>query len=39
MRSDLTPLAKPQNGVDPLKDRFKNPTKPLMGITDKTTKP
>ncbi|PSJ17326.1 OBAP family protein [Nitrosomonas supralitoralis] len=38
-RSDLTPLAKPQNGVDTLKDRFKKPTKPIMGITDKTTKP
>lgn len=38
-RSDLTSMAKPQNGVDALKDRFKNPTIPLAGITEKKTRP
>ena len=34
-RQDLQKLAKPQAGVDALKDKFKGPLKPIPGVVDK----
>src|SRR5690606_32939033 len=34
-RQDLVPLARPQEGVDALKDRFEGPTTPIPGVVDK----
>jgi hypothetical protein len=33
-RSDLVPLAHPQQGVDALKDRFAGPTRPIPGVSE-----
>ena len=38
-RQDLEKLAKPQEGVDALKDKFKGPLKPIPGVVDKTATP
>jgi hypothetical protein len=35
-RQDLVKLAKPQEGVDALKDKFKGPLKPIPGVVDKS---
>jgi hypothetical protein len=34
-RQDLEKLAKPQEGVDALKDKFKGPVKPIPRLVDK----
>ncbi|WP_425450436.1 hypothetical protein [Virgifigura deserti] len=34
-RQELTPLARPQAGVDALKGRFKGPIRPIHGVIDK----
>lgn len=34
-RAELSPLAKPQTGVDALKGKFPKPTTPLPGVVDK----
>jgi hypothetical protein len=34
-RQDLTPLARPQEGVDALRDRFGRPTTAVRGVSDK----
>ena len=34
-RQDLVPLARPQAGVDVLKDAFDRPTRPIPGVVDK----
>jgi len=34
-RADLAPLARPQSGVDALKDKFSKPTSPLTGVENK----
>jgi hypothetical protein len=36
-RQDLVKLAKPQEGVDALKDKIKGPAKPISGVVDKTS--
>lgn len=33
-RSELQSLAKPQAGVDALKDKFPRPTTPIPGVVD-----
>lgn len=37
-RGELVPLAKPQAGVDALKDRFGRPTRPLPGVVDQAAR-
>ena len=38
-RQDLVPLARPQEGVDALKDAFPGPTSPIPGVVDKAAAP
>lgn len=35
-RQDLTPLARPQSGVDALAGKFPRPTRPVPGVTDQS---
>lgn len=37
-RSDLEPLARPQSGVDDLKEKFGRPTRAIPGVVDKKTR-
>ncbi|MDX6752194.1 OBAP family protein [Geminicoccaceae bacterium 1502E] len=38
-RQDLLPSARPQAGVDALKERFDRPTRPIPGVVDKQVAP
>ncbi|HWJ96461.1 MAG TPA: OBAP family protein [Telluria sp.] len=38
-RADLTPLAKPQSGVDDLKGKFARPTRDIPGVTGSASAP
>lgn len=38
-RRDLLPLARPQAGVDALKERFDRPTRPIPGVVDEQAAP